>query len=223
MSDPAPTTALDKLDVMLDKARRHGEEACRAIDAEAQEEARAIVARAHKDARARVHGAIVLERQNGKSGLEKVRARIETDKRQNLQDKEHTFLAEAWLRLDTAIKARWHDPVHRAAWVAAAVTRATETLQPGTWAVQHPIGWDTAELDLHLDTIAGHGETKPQFEACENLALGLRISVGGAVLDAGAEGILADRDHISALLLAELFALIEKNKAATGSTSEVTS
>lgn len=219
MSDPAPTTALDKLDVMLDKARRHGEEACRVIDAEAQGEARAIIARAHQDARARVHAAIVLERQNGKSGLEKVRARIETDKRQNLQAKEHAFLAEAWLRLDAAIKARWQNATHRATWIAATVMRATETLQPGTWAVQHPVGWNTAELGPHLDTVAAHGGAKPQFEASEDLDVGLRISVGGAVLDAGAEGILADRDHISALLLAELFALIEQDKAATEVTS----
>lgn len=195
----------EKLDALLDTVRRHAEEEGRAIDERAAQEARAIVARAHQDARAKVHAAIVLERENGARALEKVRARIETTKRQKFQDAEAAFLDLCGPHLEQALAARWADADQRRAWLAAALRRALEHLHPGRWHIEGPAGWAVEELAPFIPSIAEVSGAEPLVTTSPGLGAGLRIAANGAVVDASPAGVLADRGEIAALLLAELF------------------
>lgn len=198
------------LEAMLDKVRTQSEAECNAIASDARAEAEAILKRAHKDARIKVHEAVEHERRAAIRDISKMQARIDTDKRQRLQTSELTYLDEAWKDLRAALQQRWDTPEDRAQWVASAVTHTAENLQPGSWVIEHPEGWDTNEMNPHLDTIEDNSGDQPTYRPDPSMSSGLRVHVGEAVLDASPGGILADQDHISALLLAELFQLKEQ-------------
>lgn len=207
--DMQPDTA--NLDAMLAKVRTQAESECSAVASDARAEAEAILKRAHKDARIKVHEAVEHERRAAIRDIGKMQARIDTDKRQRLQTSELTYLDEAWKTLRDTIQQRWDDPEDRAQWVASVVTHTAENLQPGSWVIEHPEGWDTKEMDPHLDSIEDNSGDQPAYRPDASMSSGLRVHVGEAVLDASPGGILADQDHISALLLAELFQVKEQS------------
>jgi len=194
-----------KLDALFATVARHSDEQCREIDRDAETQACDIVARAHRDARVKVHEAIVEERRNGARAIGQQRARIETAKRHNLQDKENAFLDAAWQQLTAALRTRWRDEAARRDWVGGVVELALSRLHPGAWKVEHPADWSPTELDPFMEKITSMSGAAPQFEAVPELELGIRIAVNSVTIDGGLAGVTADRNEVSAMLLAQLF------------------
>lgn len=196
-----PAAMDTKTDALLATVRRHAEDNLRTIDIEAHTKARDIVAEAHRDARAKVHDAIASERLIGGQAIDKQRARIETAKRQALQDKESAFLETAWEQLNTALLARWKDTDSRAQWLSDIVNGARTHLHPGPWTIEHPSDWNTDEFTPFRGACAD----AVSFTAANDLNAGLRITANAATVDGSIEGLTTDRNEISATLLAELF------------------
>lgn len=199
----------EKKDALLAMVRRNAEAAARDVDAEAVDKARDIVARAHAEAREKMHTAIQKERREGVKALERQRARIETAKRQTLQDKEHAFLDAVWERLPGALRTRWRDPSGREAWLGAIVDWGMKHLRPGAWEIEHPKDWAPSEFDPYKDQVHGFSGAAVQFVAVPDLDAGIRIKANGAVVDGGIAGASADTAGISAMLLAELLDDVE--------------
>lgn len=196
---PAPMDT--KTDALLATVRRHAEDSLRTIDDETRTKAQDIIAEAHKGARAKVHDAIASERMIGGQAIDKQRARIETAKRQALQDKESAFLGTAWEQLNAALLARWQDSGSRAQWLGDIVDAAKTHLHPGPWSIEHPSDWSTDEFAPFREACAD----EVSFTAVDDLNAGLRITANAATVDGSIEGLTSDRNEISATLLAELF------------------
>lgn len=193
-----------KMDALLETVRRHRDEQCNVINEDAQAQARAIVARAHQDARTKVHGAIVEERRSREDAIEKQHARVETAKRHDRQDNENAFLDTVWQQLMANLHSRWEDESARRAWLNATVERALAHLHPGPWQIDHPMAWQSAELDSLIDQIIKFSGEAPSFVPVPDLEVGIRVTANGATIDGSLVGVIANRGEISAMLLAQL-------------------
>lgn len=197
--------SMDQVTALLDTVHKRRDARCEEIRDAAEKEARATIARAHAEARKRVHLAIVEERRRSAREIDKVRARIETARRQRLQARGSEALAKGWTRLQDALVARWENSVTRARWIAAVVEQAAGQIEGEPWQIDHPPGWDPGELAAEGDKIAAVSGHWPLFAPVEKITAGLRISANAATVDGTMDGILADRRAIEAGLLGELF------------------
>lgn len=193
------------VETLVDIVTQHRDLQCRQIDDEAVAQAAEIIRSAHHDAREKVHEVIVEERHGVSRAIAKQRAQIETAKRQNFQDRENRFLDQVWDHLSTELNNRWADRQARQEWLGTAIERALSHLHPGPWTITHPPNWSTAEMDPYLDQIRTFSGAEPAFAPDEDLQVGVRIQANDVTADASPLGLLANRQEISAMLLAELF------------------
>lgn len=205
MTERAPTPD-SSVDALLAVVIRHRDQNCRQIDDVADAQARDIIKAAHREARKKVHEVIVDERRSRNDAINKQRAKIDTARRQARQEHENNFLNIVWKLLETELDKRWNAPSARHDWVVATVERALNHLHPGPWSIEHPPGWSVRELDPFLDEIRIFSGAVPVFAANAALRAGLLIQANDAKVDASLTGLLANRNEISALLLAELVA-----------------
>lgn len=204
MTDQTPQS--DKnVQALLEIVTQHQDQQCCQIDADAATQAAEIIRSAHHDAREKVHEVIIEERQNALRALAKQRAQIETEKRQNLKDSENHFLDQVWDHLNTALNHRWTNPEARREWLSGTLEHALRHLQPGPWTITHPLDWSVAEIDAYLDQIRAFSGSEPTFTPDADLTAGVRIQANNVTADASPQGLLANRQDISAMLLAELF------------------
>ena len=191
-------------DALLREIKRQTQEECRSVTATADDEMRAILAQAHAEARRRMREAIVALRREGRRRTVRAEAQAETEARQHLHRRADATIRAAWPLLVQALAARWRDADGRRSWTTAAARAATERLRRGRWVVEHPTGWSTEEQEELRRIITAAFATDITFAADAALAEGLRIRADGAILDATAQGLLADRTGIAAALLAEV-------------------
>ena len=204
MTDNRPQ-ANANVDAMLNLVKQNCEDQCRTIDVEAQQQARDIIASAHKEARGKVRDVIVEERRNGQRAIDKQRAKIETAKRQNFQDRENAFLDVIWQQLESELVRRWQDDNARQDWLNGAVDQALAHLHPGAWRIEHPQNWSAQELDPFAERIKKFSGSEVAFVASGDFDVGVRIQANGVIADSTLSGVLSDQKEIAAMLLAELF------------------
>ena len=113
------------------------------------------------------------------------------------------LIKEGWSPLQAALRRRWADPASRRLWCDALVAEALERLGPDAWQVEHPAGWDPAELGEPIGDATGRTSHRPAFVGRDELHAGLRIRAGRACIDGTIDGLLADRTDIEGRLLAE--------------------
>lgn len=193
------------VDGLVDHIRRTCDQRCEAILHEASAEADHIVQRARRKARRRVHEAAEEARADSRRRLRSARAQAETRLRQARHAATHEALEMAWGQLQEALRQRWQDEEARRTWVRAALAQAARKLPPGTWHLEHPTGWSPSEV---ADLIDEAGSQRPgadiETAADDNVQAGLRLSCGGATLDASLAGLLVRPTYVQALLLSEL-------------------
>lgn len=207
-----PTTQDAKLKQLFNEIDRKSRERSHAMMRNAQIEADEIIAEAYHNARQKVHEAIVQERTRGARAIDKQKAQIETDKRQTLQTHENEFLSAAWQRLDDALEGLWQDDDMRAHWIETTLQRGAAHLHTGAWVIEHPSELDTAELERHaawIESLCGNGFS---LEANVEIKAGLKITANQVCVDTSVQGLTANKQEVSALLLAEYFQGQESGK-----------
>lgn len=177
---------------------------------QARQQARARIAGAFREARQRVSRAIEEERVRARGLLAVNEARLETHNRQRYQDAVQHMLSRARHRLGAALLARWRDDQQRQQWLEHLLDQALRRLPKVRWEIEHPAGWDGAEIAAWLDRIAGHTGARPLLRGDARIAAGLRIRADGACLDGTLDGLLADERAVQARLLALLEAALPK-------------
>lgn len=193
------------VDELVDHIRRTREQRCEAILREASDEADRIVQQARRKARRRVHEAAEKARADSWRRLRSARAQAETRLRQARHAATHEALEMAWGELQDALRRRWQDEEARRIWFRAALAQAARMLPPGTWHLEHPAGWEPSEVaDLIDEACSQQPGADVETAADDDMEAGLRLSCGGAVLDASLAGLLARPTRVQALLLAEL-------------------
>lgn len=181
---------------LLQRITQHQETACQEILAAAEQQAAELVATATAEAKQRKERAKKVAKQQWNATIASRQARQATEKRLNQLRQTQTVLDQGWQMLLEALHQRWHQAEARALWVAMLVQRAEQLFTTDGWTVIHPPSWQPAEL--------GNTNRETTFQADATLTAGLRIGSQGAWLDGTIEGMVANRQELSALLLAQL-------------------
>jgi hypothetical protein len=203
MSEPQ-TIIEAQVGELLKLVESHRQDSCRKILEQAQSQAATIVKQAHREARARMHAATEQERTRAKEKIASTRAHLQTRRRQRHQQADMLLLERGWEKLRETLMKRWQDVDQRRVWVQALLREGLTLLPAEAWRVEHPPGWQPAEmLDLSSATALGTQDQTPVFVEARDIAAGLRIHVDHACLDGTLDGLLAIREAIEAQLLAE--------------------
>ncbi|MBF0159586.1 MAG: hypothetical protein HQL58_08665 [Magnetococcales bacterium] len=192
------------LQAMLTLVEQQRQQQQSQIMTEAHQEAAAIVAAVHQQARQRMKEAIRLERRRLDQALKSAQAQQETELRRQSLDLTKRLLHKGRALLDQALVELWQIPEHRATWISALGQRASLFLPPGQWEVHYPSTLDRAELAPVMACASQSGHEPPLLQGMESIQAGLSIGCQDAWVDGTAAGLVADRDGIDALLLAQL-------------------
>jgi hypothetical protein len=200
---PAELIPSAQAEILEREIAQQTREECGAVTAAAEQEARAIVADAHATARRRMHEAVVELRREAARRIARAEAAAETAARQRAQRRAATAVERAWPLLTDAVAARWHNEAGRRAWTAGVVRAVRDRIAAPTLAVEHPLDWTAAEQRDFCSALGREAGTVT-FTPRQDLAAGIRVNAARATLDATPHGLLADRQAIAALLLAEI-------------------
>ena len=197
-------TVEHRMQALLDivEADRRGQ--TEAIAREAQAVVAALLEQAHREARARMRQAFVDERRLRDQRVQAAHANLQTRRRLAAQQRATALLAEAWVCLPDALRARWHALETRRKWITHIVAWARTSLLGGAWCIEHAPDWAAAEREELSRDLAREIGTTPEFRVDARIRAGLRIAGAGAVGDGTLDGILRDRAENGARLLAFL-------------------
>lgn len=184
------------LQPLLQQIARHQEEACRQILEAARAQAEEWIATAKAEAKRRTTLAKKAEKERRTEAQATLRARQATELRQQRLRQTQAILAQGWTLLLEAVIRHWESPEHRVIWLRMVRQRAEGLFADAPWHIQHPPHWDPAEWGSHPLEI--------RFQADPELTAGWRIGCRGAWLDGSLQGMMANRQALSALLLAQL-------------------
>ena len=187
---------------LLDVVEQHRDEKCAAIRASAQAEAKALLRTAWREARERLHNDNVETRRLVEQTLASHDAQQQTRRRQQRQANDVVLLVKAREALQAALLQRWRQPLSRQQWCEALVNAAVTTLDGKVWTVEHPADWPMSEHEALLAHIKSLCGKTPRLQANADISAGLRICSDGTCMDATIDGLLRDREHIEAELLA---------------------
>jgi hypothetical protein len=193
-----------RLQQLLEVVDQDRERRCAELTDQARAEADRIVSQAWQKTRARLHREVLQAREQYQRHLLLDQARQEALSRQARQRADRAWLREAWQPLQEALQRRWQTAEGRALWVEALTVQALARLVRRDWQIEHPADWPEAEQQrLKRRLQAALGEL-PVFVADAALSAGIRIRAGDTVVDGSGAGLLRDRRHIEALLLASV-------------------
>jgi hypothetical protein len=192
----------ERAQALLDLVADERDKACRQLMAEAAARAAAIKGDAYRRERALLHQRMVAERSRAEALLRAAAAEQSTAERRRGEQAHAALLAAAWPRLEAALLARWSEAETRRQWVDSALDQSWRRLPRTAWTIRHAGGWPEAERAAALAALRRDGLPEPAMRADKDLAAGLVVSAGGAVLDMSLAGLLQDRARIEARLLA---------------------
>lgn len=201
MSAPEQPLA-SRLQQLLEVVDQDREKRCAGLIDQAYAESNRIVRQAWQKTRARLHHEAQQSREAFRRQLLLEQARNAARRRLARESADRAWLDQAWPLLQEALTRRWQMAEGRALWVDVLTRQAQSRLVRRDWQIEHPSNWPQAEQQtLKARLQATLGET-PVFVADPALPAGIRVRTGDTVVDGSHEGLLRDRTHIEALLLA---------------------
>jgi hypothetical protein len=192
---------------------------CREMLEAARAQAARTIAQARDAAARRLRACLAAEREGRDRTIAAAAARLGTQRRLLRQRRIAAALKTGWTRLEVELAARWNSRAGRDIWVARRLAAARTWLlaDPGgspasgrpvpgadQLQVEHPPAWDAQERERTQRLLAEHGFQTVQFVARPDIVAGLRIRCGHNVLDATAQGLLAERAAVEGRLLDRL-------------------
>jgi hypothetical protein len=193
-------SAFDRASALLALVESDRERRTRETLEPARARARAELAEARRAARSRVATALAGERATFEARVAAAEARVATARRTSLQRRRKALVAEGWVRLAHAMRARWADPGTRRAWTGAALAAGLALLPRGRWRLEGPEGWSEADRAEALGRLAREG-VEAECACLPRIETGIAITSGRVVLDATAEGLLAERAQVEGRML----------------------
>ncbi|MEO5353000.1 MAG: hypothetical protein H7835_07285 [Magnetococcus sp. XQGC-1] len=186
----------EPLQRLLLQIARHRDESCQQILQAANAQAAEWIASAKAEAKRRVSIAKKAEKERLAEAQATLKARQATELRQQQLRQTQAMLEQGWTLLLESVTRHWEQPELRAIWLSNLAQRAAQLFANGTWTIRHPPQWHPQEWGtLHPES---------RFQADPDLTAGLCIGCQGAWLDGSLQGMMANRQALSALLLAQL-------------------
>ncbi len=187
---------------LLEVVAQDREKRCAELLDQARAEADGIVRQAWQKTRARLHHEVLQAREQYRQHLLLEQA-SNTARRRQLSDRvDRAWLEQARQPLHEALARRWQSAEHRTLWIETLTRKALARLVRHDWRIEHPADWPAVEqqqLASRLQPVLGEA---PVFVADPELRAGLRVRAEDTCVDGSCSGLLRDRAHIEALLLA---------------------
>ncbi|MEZ5839118.1 MAG: hypothetical protein R3D02_01360 [Hyphomicrobiales bacterium] len=195
--------SLDRAETLIAELARNADAEQAAILAAADADCAAIEKAARHNATTAAAAAIADLRRAAARRIARAEAELATARRYRLNRSESRAVERVRPLLAEALARRWADPAGAAAWVRTLVAAAERHLPRGSWVIEHPPGFDPdAHADIFKTLEKAH--ERPAFIVSDDLAAGLRIRVGSAILDGSAGKLLADGALVGGLVIAAL-------------------
>ncbi|MBF0357254.1 MAG: hypothetical protein HQL70_01530 [Magnetococcales bacterium] len=167
----------------------------------ARSEAQQIVKNAHQLARKRVKEVVAQERRMRTEVENTVRARQETEQRQQQLQQSETLLKESRKILEKALVRRWQDQTARRAWLNYIAKQAGRFLPKGHWQIISPAPLDEGDIAHLKKCLSKKTAQSLDFQSEDKLVAGLKIGCKNAWVDGTLDILLADTRSIDAQLL----------------------
>jgi vacuolar-type H+-ATPase subunit E/Vma4 len=191
----------ERREALLRLVEDYREQECRRILASAQDEASELRRRAFAKQRAYLHSRVLAERSRIRDSIQGARAERATRQRWTSERRSLELLDSAWSLVRERLLARWREPEQRRRWTSACLHQALDLLPHGPWIVRHAPQWsDDENRDALMELTDVLGQA-PSFRSESDMAAGLIVESGNALLDASLEGLLRDRKRLEARLL----------------------
>jgi len=209
VSSPGVDSVLEaQVEAMLERVAEHRDRRIAEIRASTVRQVEQILRSARAEARRSVHQAVARERARMTQGLRQAQARAELQARQLAQSQTRILLEEMWQQIATALEARWRAASERSAWIAAALTEASELLSGRPWTIEHPAGLTSEDRREAEQLARQRGASALEWQLDPRLRAGLRVKTPGTCVDATGPGLLARRTDIEAAFLDEYAATL---------------
>ena len=202
MNAPAHSLLERQVGALLEHIASYREASCRELRERARAQAQDLLRATRREARQSVHGAIVEARARLEEGTRRAQARAALEERMRVQRETRLLLDEMWGEIGGALEARWRDPVHRRAWIQAALQQASLVLGGGAWRIEHGPSWP-ADSRAELDGLPLAPPRQIEWLRDGTISAGLRVRADGVCLDATVAGLTARRELVESAYLAE--------------------
>jgi len=210
--DTSLASAQAKALIEVINARRDTD--CETLRAEARREAARIVTAARKRARRKFHEAARRLRRDNARRIAEAEAERDTELRMRRQRARAALLKRSWPLLTDALTERWRDGAARARWIKAALGMAAARLGRSRWQIEYPAA-DSEDVRQALAEMSDElTDIECVMEGSEAIGAGLRITTGGAVIDATPEALIALHGRVEAALIAEIERLTGEDERA---------
>ena len=221
--DPAgaaamPASVLDaQVDALLARIAADRDRRCAEMQAAAETQARELERTARREALLNVREAVKRERKHAEQALRQAHASSALEVNRAAQRAMQALLAAMWKAIANALERRWNEPMLRKSWLESAIGDAHALLTELAWRIEHGAGWREDDRAL-LVQLAATGEQRGPPRALEfacdpSVRAGIRVRTTGAVLDATAAGLLAERAQIESDFLAQYLALARAERS----------
>lgn len=203
MNDNDNTVSPDeRLRRLIEVVEQQRDARCAELLEQARDEARQLAKAAWRKARARLHHEILRARQQFSHQLVLQQASQAARQRQVRFRTDRALLDQAWPLLRGALERRWQDAAARKRWTETLTDRAQKRLVKTGWQIEHPPDWPEAEREATARRLRERLGEAPAFTADPSLRAGIRVRAGDTLVDGTCEGLMRDRVHIEAQLLA---------------------
>jgi hypothetical protein len=192
------------LEHLLDVVAGNRSKRCAELRETAHKEAGEIVRQAHAKCRARMHRHVMELREKYRVRSSSAYARNQTMLRKQHQKADRAILDVAWQDLREKMQAVWNNPDARRDWVNAAIAGASTRVLGQQWRLEHPRDFNEEEVGMLKRQIADKTGMVPDSVVQKDIEAGIRIVVGGTVIDATLEGLLNQKSEIEADLIARI-------------------
>jgi vacuolar-type H+-ATPase subunit E/Vma4 len=204
MSSSIPNSSLDsQARALLQRVTDDRDGRCAVLRAAAESEANHIVDSARAEARTNVRNAVIQERARMDLGMRQATARADIEVRRQERQKSRELLEEMWAAIEEGLERRWREPAPRRAWIDAAMSQAGALLPGRAWLIEVGSDWTEQERGEIADRARGRGAVSVEYSLLAAMPAGLKIRAGSVCVDATVPGLLAQRDAIEAVFLAE--------------------
>lgn len=193
-----------RLDALLRLIEEHRDAHCAGHREKAARDAADLVSSAWRGARERTRGVLEAERGRHAASVAREEANLAIERRLAHQRGLRAALAQAWARLEAALRERWSDAQARRAWIEHHLESAARLIAAEAWTIEHGPDWSEAERGWVSDWLDAHAPCKATFSADAAIGAGFRVRAGHNLFDATLDGLLGDRAQIEGRLLAAM-------------------
>lgn len=190
-----------------------GDRQCALLEQESSARIASLRRQAFAQARARVSSAIAEERLRIADAVHRVEAELHSELRRCMLGHDARLVALGHASLLAELQRRWGQAAARADWLARLLEQCARVSICRQWCLECPPDWPAEEQLAAVQLAAGEHAAELTIAPLAELQAGLRVRVGGLLVDMSIPGLLAEAATIESELLGIYQGLLEEASA----------